>query len=140
MDQSHIKSILDVRLALELPAIETVANNRSEAILSQFKTIVDSLKLLENSNHQPINYASFAALQYQFHHYICFTSGNTITPLIFNAFKIPTLVMWEDATRKIGVPKTIKKIEILYNHIRDKDGEKAQLQLTAIIQEYINLL
>lgn len=138
LDKKNIQSILDVRLAIEVPAIEHVAKNRNDTDLKVLSDILDQLRSFSGNGY--IDYQAIALLQYNFHHYIGYASGNLIIPLIFNAFKIPTLVLWEDAARTIGLDKTIVNLSILFQHIKDKDCDRACMILKSIITDYLQLI
>ena len=64
-----------------------------------------------------------------FHRTIIFLSGNTITPLILNAFLVPGLSFWEDYILTVGEDASLERLEIFLNYIRNGRGkELADLQ------------
>lgn len=118
MDSRNYLSILEGRIAIEVPAAERAAQYRSDQDLLELKAIIDAME--GQSDFQQV-----AELLFRFHHAICLISKNTIYPLVFNAFKVPTLVFWENHCRRHGIAYTCDGLKELYGYIKDQDCAQA---------------
>jgi len=134
LDSRNARSILEVRLALEGLALEAVAKNRSEETLRRLREIIEEAEDLVRDGAEP-DYQALALLHFKFHHYICVASGNTISPLIFNAFKTPSLAFWEASTRVKSPRETVERLRRYYDLIEQRDGAGAIACLRQIIAD-----
>lgn len=118
IDDKNYRSILEIRIGIEVPSAEKAAENRTDKDIENFKSILDKLSVTEDLQQA-------ALLLFEFHHSVCIVSGNTIAPLIFNAFKTPTLVFWEKHCRQYGIKETCNDLIEFLGYIEQKDSEKA---------------
>lgn len=136
LDEKNEKSILEIRLLLQGPAIERAALERTDEDLSFLQELIDEAKEILAQNRLGMVRA-VARIHYQFHHHISFISGNSITPLIFNAFKPSTLALWEEASRIRGVDTCLKDLQRLLGFIAEKQSRQAREFLERMIRDYM---
>ncbi|MDD5918469.1 MAG: GntR family transcriptional regulator, partial [bacterium] len=102
-DKKTAESILKLRYYLEGPAMEELASHHT----------ADDMAELESLQHQAEeasaqNTGAFAEALLRYHRGITFLSGNTITPLIFNAFTKVNLEFWREYVEAYGVAQCLK--------------------------------
>lgn len=112
------KSILEIRIAIESIAVKNVISANDKNVLEKLKQIAARIKEEDDP-------AKLSELFFEFHHYICTSSGNIIIPLIMNAFKETAIRMWINSTRSLGLAESKKRIYDLLRYIEEKDEEKA---------------
>lgn len=79
-DEKTARSILRLRYYLEAPALRDLAASHTAADL-------DTLRALQRQAEEAPDTAALAQALFRYHRGVAFLSGNTITPLLFNAFK-----------------------------------------------------
>ena len=72
-----------------------------------------------------VDFQQAAEQLFRFHRAICLISKNTIYPLVFNAFKVPTLVFWENNCRRQGIAATCEGLKELLGYIVQQDSAQA---------------
>ncbi|OPZ59783.1 MAG: HTH-type transcriptional regulator Mce2R [Deltaproteobacteria bacterium ADurb.Bin510] len=118
MDSRNYISILEGRIAIEVPSARKAAEYRTEQDLKELAAIITAMETVSD-------YVQAAELLFRFHHAICLISKNTIYPLVFNAFKVPTLVFWENHCRRHGMPAVCADLQELYGYIERQEAEQA---------------
>jgi len=118
MDSRNYLSILEGRIAIEVPAAQNAARYRTEQDLLELKSIIDAMEGMSD-------FQQVAELLFRFHHAICLISKNTIYPLVFNAFKVPTLVFWENSCRRHGIEYTRAGLKEMLGYIERQECEQA---------------
>ena len=78
-DEKTARSILRLRYYLEAPALRDLAASHTAADL-------DTLRALQRQAEEAPDTAALAQALFRYHRGVTFLSGNTITPLLFNAF------------------------------------------------------
>ncbi len=87
LGKDEIRSILEVRRALEHLAAERAIRYASDEALSQLGEIVARLKDAANATQA-------AEIAFTFQHELALSGGNSILPLIYYSFKAPVITLW----------------------------------------------
>lgn len=96
-DRKTACSILELRDYLEAPAMEHLAAHHTEADLAALRALQQQAEEASVRGEE-----EFAEALLRYHRGITFLSGNTITPLIFNAFRKVNLEFWRGYVRGAG--------------------------------------
>lgn len=136
LDRRRMEDMLEMRIAIEGKALEVLAKTLTpESLQALEKDVAASEAIAENQS----DVHSLAASFFEFHHDICFLSGNFILPLLFNSFRVVTLAYWEHAIRLLGKETCIKLMKDLLELIRSKDAERSLRFLREEFSMYLNL-
>lgn len=92
----EIRSILEVRIALETLAVKLLMGKTTPEDIHLLNKKADNIK-----NAVSITKASEAAFDFQ--HELAILSGNTLLPLIFHSFKVAVLTLWERFCTLYGI-------------------------------------
>ena len=113
----EIRSILEVRIALDTLAVDLCVDRITDDNIQQMQQHVENIRTAES-----ISDAVEGA--YAFQNDLAMFSGNTLIPLIFHSFKIPVFALWERFCVLYGIQSLYKNNHELYLRIkkRDKDG------------------
>ncbi|MGN0291603.1 MAG: FadR/GntR family transcriptional regulator [Lachnospiraceae bacterium] len=120
LDKKTMRSLLDIRIYLECPALEALGKNHTEEDLKVLEKLLEDAKTASKEDIHTLSHALF-----YFHRTLVFLSGNTLTPLIMNAFMPAGLTFWEEYIRRSGIDFCIKRLEFFLECIRNGDGKKA---------------
>ena len=104
-DKKTASSILDLRYFLEAPALRALQQTAEEASLSGVGPLAEALL--------------------RYHRGVTFLSGNTITPLIFNAFARVNLEFWSDYVRLEGIARSLHTLSRFTQLIEAGEGDAA---------------
>lgn len=131
LGKDEIRSILELRRALEHMAVERAIRHGSDEDL----TILG--KLLSNlAASQTISMAAENAFAFQ--HELAFIGGNRILPLIYYSFKAPVVTLWERFCQMYGVENLCRNTEILYNHVCARNMTAANSWVDQYLEEAIS--
>lgn len=130
-DKKMINSLLDVRLYLECPALEIVAESHKKEELLQLEELQEQVK---KSFHE--NIEAFATALFVYRRTIVVLSGNCISPLIMNAFFTSTISAWTDYSEFIGKENIYKTLVQTTDCIRNGDSETAKTILREHIEQF----
>jgi len=112
---------LNTSTAKSLEAL--AAHHTKEDIAKLEQLLAETYKAKEDGIH------ALSQAMFLFHRTIIFLSGNTITPLILNAFLVAGLSFWEDYILTVGEDASLERLEIFLDYIRNGRGkELADLQ------------
>lgn len=118
LPDADIRSILEIRQSLTALAFELAVPRMDEAEIDEMFTYADAL----DSEEDP---ARCAELVFEFDHYICMASGNTLLPLIFYSFKAPNRNLFERFFRLYGGDAMRKRTRGICDAFRSRDVEAA---------------
>lgn len=109
---------------MECPALEALAAHHTQEDIAKLEQLLaETYKAKEDGIH------ALSQAMFLFHRTIIFLSGNTITPLILNAFLVAGLSFWEDYILTVGEDASLERLEIFLDYIRNGKGkELADLQ------------
>lgn len=136
LDRRHMEDMLEMRTAIEGKALEVLAETLTPESL---KVLEEDVAASEAIAQKAGDIHSLAVSFFEFHHDICFVSGNFILPLLFNSFRVVTLAYWEHAIRLLGKDTCIKLMKDLLELIRKQDAEGAVAFLKEEFDMYLNL-
>lgn len=123
LNEKNIRSLLEMRYAIESVAIKKVADKKGGAVRDELMEMVEKAK--EIVSEKEIDYHKLSELYFKFHHTICIESGNTIAPLIFNAFKTPSIAFWANSARALGPKESVGRLETFAKYICEGNTQKA---------------
>lgn len=130
-DGKTAHSILQLRYYLEAPAMQELARRRNPAELNALRTLQ---KQAEDAAGRDI--PAFAEALFRYHRGVTFLSGNTITPLLFNAFIKVNLEFWKDYIRAEGVEGCLTRLRRFTDYIADGQGDAAAALLRQGLEEF----
>lgn len=132
LDERNTKSMLEMRYAVESIAVEHVMEEQDEEVYRKLKEIVNEA-VDEVNNSSSTDYNQLAEIYFKFHHYICVASGNTIAPLIMNAFHLPAVRLWTNSARALGAVASVERLCHFYDLILQGETEEVCRYLRWII-------
>ena len=118
-DKKTASSILDLRYYLEAPALRQLARH-TPGDLAALRALQQKAEEASLSGVGPL---AEALLRY--HRGVTFLSGNTITPLIFNAFARINLEFWSDYVRLEGIARSLHTLSRFTKLIEAGEGDAA---------------
>lgn len=130
LDPRTVNSVLEMRYAIESVAIERVVAIHDEAVICHLHTLLQAAE--KEAEAVPVNAQSLAELYFTFHHYICTVSGNSIAPLILNAFKVPAVRFWANSVVSLGSAQSIQRLSVFVDMIEKGDAAGACAHLKEI--------
>lgn len=119
-DKKTASSILDLRYYLEAPALRQLAAHHTPGDLAALWALQQKAEEASLSGVGPL---AEALLRY--HRGVTFLSGNTITPLIFNAFARINLEFWSDYVRLEGIARSLHTLSHFTKLIEAGEGDAA---------------
>ena len=127
-------ALLEMRGAVEGLALKKVIEAADPAVLSQLKTILAEAEALAAAGGPEVC-RQLAECYFRFHHLICVASGNTLAPLIFNAFRAPSVSIWADSAKALGIQSSVARLRTFVEAIEAGDLDAALRHLRFIIGE-----
>lgn len=131
LGKDEIRSILEVRRALEHLAAERAIRYASDEALSQLGEIVARLKDAANATQA-------AEIAFTFQHELALSGGNSILPLIYYSFKAPVITLWVRFCRLYGIEALHHNTETLYRRLCARDEQAAAQWINAYLEQAIN--
>lgn len=119
LGQSEIRSILEVRRALEHLATDSVIRNAADEDIFGLEGLLEAIA--GSKSVQETIAATFA-----FHHRLSVISGNSIMPLIYISFKPVVTQLWRRFCLRYGKEALYDSALALYKCIRERDIEAAR--------------
>lgn len=120
-DRKMINSLLDVRLYLEYPALEILAEKHTGSDILQLKELQENVKKAFAADIE-----AFAASLFIYRRTIVVLSGNCISPLIMNAFFTSSISAWTDFSEFIGKENIYENLVKTTECIRMGDADTAK--------------
>lgn len=114
---AEIKSIFEVRVALDTLAIRLCMEHITEETLQLLFEKVEQIRTAANTDE-----ATQAAFDFQ--HQLAIASGNTLIPLIFQSFKPPIFTLWNRFCNLYGIECLYERNYTTWSYIKagDLDG------------------
>lgn len=131
LDDKTAQSLLKVRLYLEGPAFEELAAHHTPEDVQKLEALQ---KAAEEAAQDGAH--SLAEALFQYHRTVAFLSGNSITPLIMNAFAPASLEFWRRYIQDCGAEACLETLREFTQCIREKDGVRACTILREGIEEF----
>lgn len=132
LDSRNVRSMIEMREAIESVALKRTIEKRDPAVTAGLEAMVAEAWQLVGT--APIDYMQLGELYFRFHHTICVASGNTIAPLILNAFRGPSITFWSNSARSLGPEESVGRLERFARLIAEGDAEGACAHLRQITE------
>lgn len=116
--KNEIKSILEVRIALDHLAIKQTIEHATDEEILKLQYFVEHLHTCKDNEEA-------ADLAFRFHHELGFISGNTLLPLFFVSFRTPVTSLWIRYCNTYGISALYKNTSTLYRYICARDTKGA---------------
>ena len=127
------RSILRLRYYLEAPALRDLAASHTAADL-------DTLRALQRQAEEAPDTAALAQALFRYHRGVTFLSGNTITPLLFNAFMQVNLEFWSGYIRSVGREESLRVLARFTDLIAAGEGDRAAQLLDDGLRRFVTTL
>lgn len=128
--EEEIRSILELRIALDKLAIELIIPKISDDEIATLKEYILQIKEAESPE-------AASELAFSFQHEMACLSGNTLLPLIFSSFKSVIMTLWERFCRLYGAEALYHNNMGLCECIEQRDVRKAIECINMSINETI---
>ena len=119
LERNRMEDMLEMRMAIEGKAVERLAETLTKESVALLE---EDIQRAEKTAAEKADPHSLALCFFDFHHDICFVSGNFILPLLFNSFRTVTLTYWEHAIRFLGREKCIQLMKDLLEVLKEKNA------------------
>jgi DNA-binding FadR family transcriptional regulator len=129
--KQEIRSILEVRIALDTLAVELLIPHITEEEIETLHAITETLR-----NAAAVTEAVEAAFAFQ--HELAILSGNTLIPLIFFSFKPAVYTLWQRFCDLYGIGALYDNTYRLWTFIRDRDAKGAAGWISESIHDSID--
>ena len=127
------RSILRLRYYLEAPALRDLAASHTAADL-------DTLRALQRQAEEAPDTAALAQALFRYHRGVTFLSGNTITPLLFNAFMQVNLELLSGYIRSVGREESLRTLARFTDLIAAGQGDRAAQLLADGLRRFVTTL
>lgn len=131
-DAKTAGSILQLRYYLEGPAMEELAARHTAADMAALRALQ---RQAEQAAQESVD--ALAEALFRYHRGITFLSGNTITPLIFNAFATVNLEFWKEYIQVTGTAHCLERLEQFTSFIEAGEGQQASALLRLGLEQFI---
>ena len=125
-----VKSLLEVREALECLCTRLVLEYASDAELESLGCILDELKDTKTAEDA-------AEKTFLFFHELAILSGNVLLPLMYHSFKAPGVHLWSIYAKKFGIKALYDLKTDFYRALLNRDEEGALAQVHRIMQNAV---
>ncbi len=119
LGESEIRSILEVRRALEHLASDSVIKNATDEEIFGLEGLLEAIEGAKSVQ-------DVIAATFDFHHKLSVISGNSIMPLIYISFKPVVTQLWKRFCLRYGNMALYDSTLSLYKCIRDRDAISAR--------------
>ncbi len=124
--RAEIRSILEIRLALDRLSVENAIDKASDEAIASLGPYVEKIG-------EAATPGECARALYGFHHEFSVVSENTLLPLIYSSFSIPITSLWERYCRLYGVDILFKSTERMYGLV----AARKKAEAIAWVEEHI---
>jgi len=131
LGKEEIRSILEVRRALEHLAASRAIAYASDEALNHLRDTVAKLALSQTA-------AEAAERAFEFQHELALIGGNSIVPLIYYSFKAPVINLWIRFCHLYGIEALCRNSETLYSYLRARDEKAAAKWIDTYLEEAIS--
>ena len=123
LGREEIRSILEVRRALEQLAVGLILRNATDEDIERLGDLVAHIAGAQTPQQA-------AERAFEFQHELALISGNSILPLFYYSFRAPVIVLWVRFCRRYG-------IELLYTHLKNRDEHQLRRWIETYLGEAI---
>ena len=128
---AEIKSIFEVRVALDTLAVRLCMEHITEETLQLLYEKVEQIRTAANSDD-----ATQAAFDFQ--HQLAIASGNTLIPLIFQSFKPPIFTLWHRFCNLYGIECLYERNYQTWTYLKNHDLDGAIRWIEESMTDCIN--
>lgn len=132
LDPKTASSLLDVRLYIECPAFEALAARRTPKDVEKLEELERQATRAAKEGPDP-----FAEALFRYHRAVAFLSGNSLTPLIMNAFSPISLVVWRRYIQVYGTDACLVTLSRFTQAVREGNGKGAADILRDGVEDFI---
>ena len=126
-DKFYVKVANTQRALRDLAASHTAAD-------------LDTLRALQHQAEEAPDTAALAQALFRYHRGVTFLSGNTITPLLFNAFMQVNLEFWSGYIRSVGREESLRTLARFTDLIAAGEGDRAAQLLDDGLRRFVTTL
>lgn len=130
LDAKTARSLLKVRSYLEGPAFEELAEHHTQEDMDKLEALERSAEAAKESPQ------ALAEALYQYHRTVAFLSGNSITPLIMNAFAPASLEFWRRYIQNCGAEACLATLREFTRCIGAGEGTRASAILREGLEDF----
>ena len=138
LDQRNTESLFEFRMAVEGTAFRKLAARCTQEDLDALREIKEQVRLI--SSEDPFDISKMAFWMFKFHSELTIRSGNTILPLLTNAFRDLSLSVWENVIRIYGKEESVRHLERFIDYMSCGNGDGAVDYLQEGINFYLSKL
>lgn len=131
LGREEIRSILEVRRALEHLAAERVILYASDEALERLGELIDGIAAAHSAEQ-----AAEAAFAFQ--HELALVGGNSIVPLIYYSFRSPVITMWLRFCNRYGIDALVRNTRTLYSFLLSRDCDGASRWIDEYLENAIS--
>lgn len=128
---AEIKSIFEVRVALDTLAIRLCMEHITEEIIELLLKKVEQIRSATDSDE-----ATQAAFDFQ--HQLALASGNSLLPLIFQSFKPPIFTLWHRFCSLYGIECLYERNYTTWTYLKNRDLDGAIRWIDESMNDCIN--
>jgi len=128
--RDEVRSVLELRIALDTLAVELCAARITDDELAQLRAATEEIGRAKNAE-DAVRHA------FSFQHQLAFFSGNTFLPVIFSSFKLLTHTLWMRFCALYGISALYENTDALCSYLEKRDFEGAVRCLTDAVQNTI---
>ena len=131
LGHDEIRSILEVRRALEHLAAERAIHHASDEALERLGYQLELIASARSAEH-----AAEAAFGFQ--HELALVGGNSIVPLIYYSFRSPVITLWVRFCNRYGIDALVNNTRTLYSLILSRDCDGAARWIDEYLEKAIS--
>ena len=128
--QNEVRSLLEVREALECLCVRQVIEQVSLAELEALDPMLEAIRQAPSGDEA-------AERVYDFHHELAVLSGNVLMPLLYNSFHPQGVYLWALYCKRAGIDGLYQIKRRLYTALLNRDLESALEQTHSIMDAAI---
>ncbi len=129
--QEEVRSVLELRIALDTLAVQLCATRITEAELMQLREATEAIGH-SKTDHEAVMHA------FTFQHRLALYSGNTLLPILFSSFRSLTRTLWLRFCMLYGIPALYQNTDALCARLEARDFDGAIRCLTEAVRESID--
>ena len=130
LGREEIRSILEVRRALEQLAVRLILRNATDEDIERLGDHVAHIAGAQTPQQA-------AERAFEFQHELALISGNSILPLFYYSFRAPVIVLWVRFCRRYGIEALCRNTELLYTHLKNRDEHQLRRWIETYLGEAI---
>ena len=130
LGREEIRSILEVRRALEQLAVGLILRNATDEDIDRLGDLVTHIAGAQTPQQA-------AERAFEFQHELALISGNSILPLFYYSFRAPVIVLWVRFCSRYGIEALCRNTELLYTYLKNRDEQQLRRWIETYLREAI---